>query len=128
MDENKRLEELESRIANIEKALNISGRISQVSDGALPPPPRYAQVSRVFPEAYKPAGIAAPTSQPSKSSKGDVESYIGRWILGVVGIVAILFGASICGRVFKNIRLFYPEAGLGFYTFPFTALIGFIIF
>ncbi|OGF64909.1 hypothetical protein A2Z53_02995 [Candidatus Giovannonibacteria bacterium RIFCSPHIGHO2_02_42_15] len=94
MDENKRIEELEGRIANIEKVLNIGGRISQVSEGAPPPPPRYAQVSRVFPEAYKPAGTATPTSQTSKSSKGDVESYIGRWILGVVGVVAILFGAS----------------------------------
>src|SRR3990167_8267859 len=119
MDENKRIEELEGRIANIEKVLNIGGRISQVSEGAPPPPPRYAQVSRVFPEAYKPAGTATPTSQTSKSSKGDVESYIGRWILGVVGVVAILFGASF---------FFCPEAGLDFYIFRFTALIGFIIF
>src|SRR3990167_5912521 len=74
MDE-KRLGDLENRISTIEHILNIG---QEVMSGQEKPPE---------PEKYTPA--LAP-----EIPKGDMESYIGRWILGIVGIVAILFGTS----------------------------------
>ena len=73
--DDKRLGDLENRLSAIERVLNIR---QDVMPGQEKPPQ---------PEKY------IPSSSP-QIPKGDVESYIGRWILGIVGVVAILFGTS----------------------------------
>src|SRR3990167_7298930 len=73
--DDKRLGDLENRLSAIERVLNIR---QDVMPGQEKPPQ---------PEKY------IPSSSP-QIPKGDVESYVGRWILGIVGVVAILFGTS----------------------------------
>lgn len=74
--DDERLEKLENRISAIERTLSIG---QDVMPGQERPPQ---------PEKY------VPNAQPIQTTKRDVESYIGRWILGIVGVVAILFGTS----------------------------------
>ncbi len=81
----KRLEQIENRLQALEGRLSSkTGPVetSQMSQTPPPPPPAYVSEQTVPPAV----------SRPQEASH--VESYIGRWILGVTGIVAILFGAS----------------------------------
>lgn len=91
----RRLEALEKRISAIESRF-IAGAMQapapQMGAQVAPPPPVYR------PQSYQ-AGIAIPPPPPAPAAlagqtKGSVESYIGRKVLGVIGGLAVLFGAA----------------------------------
>src|SRR3990167_8249902 len=82
----RKLEGLERRIALIEARLGLAAQARGTPSfgPAAPPPPPYA------PAPAPARGWAFATPLHGKN----VESYIGRWILGITGAVAIVFGAS----------------------------------
>ena len=94
----RKLEGLERRIALIEARLGLAAQARgtpSFGPAAPPPPPYAAGPAAPPPPPYAPApaparGWAFTTPLHGKN----VESYIGRWILGITGAVAIVFGAS----------------------------------
>lgn len=93
----KKLEAIEQRIAAVENRFE-AGQSPQVhSEKSAPPPPQY----RPDTNEKKQQWWEIPSAQKVLSEKlsipradSNVESYIGRWILGIVGIIAILFGVA----------------------------------
>src|SRR3989344_4538451 len=95
----RKLEGLEHRIALIEARLGLAAPARGMPSfgPAAPPPPPYA------------AGPAAPPPPPYASAPAparglafttplhgkNVESYIGRWVLGITGAGAVVFWAGV---------------------------------
>lgn len=109
MDENlKKIEELEARISRVEGRLGIS------TETGLSSSPKESREDLLVPESYSGIQPSPPLQRPpsppppqkewwegmpreGRASTGEtknIESYIGRWILGIIGIVAIIFGVS----------------------------------
>ncbi|MBI2121487.1 MAG: DUF2339 domain-containing protein [Candidatus Sungbacteria bacterium] len=98
MDEElrQRLEAIENRLSALETRFDVAA--DQISGkDFLPQPPSYTPEKPAQNQWWQ-----VPSAQRTVSEKlgiaektgGSVESYIGRWVLGVVGIVAVIFGAS----------------------------------
>jgi len=108
MDEEirQKLGDLEQRLNAVEAKLTVlPEQIASLTETA-PPPPAY-RAGEVAPDVL--AGREAkkewwkvPTSKEVIAEKlgmpqgagGNVESYIGRWVLGIIGLVAVVFGVS----------------------------------
>ena len=96
MDEiSRRLEIIEQRLALLEQRVpaSFSKSAEVVSRGATPPPPIWREEGSMWGGlvAPDPAGTSPVQASPSTAH---IESYIGRWFLGVIGVVAVLFGVS----------------------------------
>jgi len=90
MDESSRISDIERRIAAIEKRLGIAPASTPSTHQDAPKDAisfsPFSLSSKESPSAVPVAGVPA--------EKKNVESYIGRWLLGVVGVIAIILGAS----------------------------------
>ena len=102
----KKIEEIEKRLNSIESWVGFW--ISQESQATPPPPPPVftspaVQGEAPSPPSYAPEDLSGrelwqetpkvPPWTPKMESK-NIESYIGRWWLGIVGLTAIIFGMS----------------------------------
>lgn len=90
-------EELRQRLEAIEgRLVALEGRAEFVQSN-IPPPPSYVSEKPAEKQWWQVfSAREAISEKPGVSEKtgGSVESYIGRWVLGIVGIVAVIFGAS----------------------------------
>lgn len=94
----RKLDELDTRLQALEKRLGQPVD-AQLGQAAPPPPPPYWMAQE---KERSPAGVTAHAAAIPREAR-DVESYIGRWGLGIVGLVAVVFGASFFLKyVFEN--------------------------
>lgn len=90
MDEYQRIDEIERRIVAIEKRLGIApARIPSTPSEASKDAINFSPFSL---SSSEPSSAVPAAGAPAE--KKNVESYIGRWLLGVVGVVAVILGAS----------------------------------
>ncbi|OGZ98721.1 MAG: hypothetical protein A3C07_00335 [Candidatus Sungbacteria bacterium RIFCSPHIGHO2_02_FULL_47_11] len=83
----KKIESLEQRIFEVERRLGAPG----VLPSAEPPlPPAYIGEKPVQKQWWN----IPSTREVLGGERKNVESYIGRWVLGAIGVVAVVFGAS----------------------------------
>ena len=90
MDESSRINDIERRVAAVEKRLGIV-------PASIPSIPSEAPKDAInfSPISLSSSGSSsAVPAQSASTEKKNVESYIGRWLLGVVGVVAVILGAS----------------------------------
>src|SRR3989338_11028527 len=108
MDEEirQKLGDLEQRLNAVEAKLTVlPEQIASLTETA-PPPPAY-RAGEAAPDVLvgreaKKEWWKVPTSKEVIAEKlgmpqgagGNVESYIGRWVLGIIGLVAVVFGVS----------------------------------
>lgn len=92
----KKLEELERRLSNLESRFGVSEVAApqpsraRLQQGQPPPPPSYTPESKSK-EWWQ---ISRGGEKVVKKERKNVEVYIGRWILGIIGVVSVIFGAS----------------------------------
>lgn len=92
MDEEsrQRLDAIEQRLAALESRADFA-------QSNAPPPPSYNPEKPAEKQWWQIPSAREAVSEKlgiSEKTSGSVESYIGRWVLGIVGIVAVIFGAS----------------------------------
>ncbi len=89
----RRLDALEHRLSLLETGVTRSSVVAPHEQN-LPPPPIYRAESSTNGGTSTAGARIADIARHAESHPKDIESYIGRWMLGVVGIIAIIFGAS----------------------------------
>ncbi len=102
----KKLEVVEGRIGAIENRLGKVETLSVATSQKLVAVQNSQQITRVVPVPMPTRDLPEPPpppppiyravekNVPPSISSGDFESYFGRWILGIVGLVSIIFGVS----------------------------------
>lgn len=96
----RRLEALEKRILSLESRFTVGipqAPTAQMGPQAAPPPPPYvAEMFGARPPAPPQPGamVTFAPPPPAPVARGSVESYIGRKVLGVIGALAVIAGAS----------------------------------
>lgn len=90
MDESPRIDDIERRISAIENRLGIAR--PSISRSQAEAPKDSIGYSPISVSTGELPGAASVAGAPRE--KKNVESYIGRWLLGVVGVVAVILGAS----------------------------------
>src|SRR3989344_7461184 len=95
----RKLDDLEKRISSIEKRLSPTP-FEGVSGQGAPTPPAYRSDVAYHPPVDNRgvySGLTTPQTvlgAQDKKEKKSIESYIGRKLLGLIGIIALVFGAS----------------------------------
>ncbi|OGZ45824.1 MAG: hypothetical protein A3C84_03500 [Candidatus Ryanbacteria bacterium RIFCSPHIGHO2_02_FULL_48_12] len=90
----RRLDALEHRLSVLETGVTRSSAVAPREQNLPPPPPVYRAESPGSGVMDTARARIADVAGHTGSHPKDIESYIGRWMLGVVGIIAIIFGAS----------------------------------
>ena len=99
-DIGKRLEDIEKRLGLIETRLGAGAAASQSAQAGpqkVPTGSVFDPLPDTWPQktsADSHAPFQAASAPIAKKERKNVESYIGRWLLGVVGVVAVILGAS----------------------------------
>ena len=89
-------EEMSKRLQELEEENKL---LKRAKEPAVPPPP-----------VYKKPEVPASNKKVQPFIHKDLESYIGRWWLGIAGIVAILFGVSFFLKYAFDNNLIGPAA------------------
>lgn len=122
----KRFSEIEERLRAVESRLDLQGQVSaqtpvSSNSGGAPLPPPYVPET-VAPFLQTGDMPSAPAVATQNMDTGRIESYIGRKLLGLVGVIAVLFGSAFFLKYAFESNLIGPIgrvaievlAGLGF--------------
>lgn len=90
----RKLQEIEQRLTRLEARAEAPATLQP----STPPVKPWAELPLPTPPAWRVGATLTETppvvGMPAGQGASHIESYIGRWLLGIIGVVAVLFGVS----------------------------------